>query len=306
VIIFNTKPTWIEKAKRPKWKSTKTFKRTEALTKTMSNAVRLDFHRGIMKFKKRINPESIYQAWLSKDYSKLYAVVPWQQLPDDMDQYAKSIGRVIKTSSDFAIDTLPPPISKDLRFDMKNPKLRSYVDNSVGGLVVDITKDTQDLIARTISRSFDNALTPRKVAELIKPSIGLYPGQVTALQNYRAGLEKQGVAPRRLEAQVSAYEDRLLDARALMIGRTETRDAFNQGQLSVWNTAADQGLIDRQTTMKQWITDGNPCPLCIDLEEQGPIPFDENWESEEEDVDAPPLHPNCYCDIELVFSTKEE
>jgi hypothetical protein len=41
--------------------------------------------------------------------------------------------------------------------------------------------------------------------------------------------------------------------------------------------------------MIAWVTDGNPCQLCIDNESNGPYA--------PQDVPAFPGHPNCKCDL---------
>lgn len=309
---------WVEKAKapkRPKWKVTRTKNRLERLARAMAGSVRLDLLRGLKKFKSKIHPDEIYQAWMSKDWNAVFQAVPWASLPVDLAGFATHIGGSLDKSSAMSIKALPEPAQKGLRFDLKNPRIRDYVNNRTGALVVGIENDTRNLIQNAIARHFEEAMSPRRVSEIIKPSIGLYPAQTRALQNYRMGLEKEGTKPARLEALSDAYHDRLLDARAMMIARTETKFALNEGQMAVWNQAADQGLIDRGTVKKQWILDGDPCEVCqavLEEDDEGAIPLDELFvldfggKTGEVSVQGPPGHPNCMCSLELIYPEAPE
>jgi hypothetical protein len=50
--------------------------------------------------------------------------------------------------------------------------------------------------------------------------------------------------------------------------------------------------------VKQWVTDGDPCELCQENEDRGPIPDDDVFESVDGEVDGPPAHPHCECTLE--------
>lgn len=309
MIIFRTpQPSLVivRKARRKKWKATRTYARLNALTNAMGKAVKVDFVKGITKFKSRLDPADVYRAWLSRDYSKVYETIPWEKLREDMAPMTDSVQAMLESSSDKVVNALPTPVRQNLRWDMKNPAVRDYVGNRTGELVTGIEENTKGIIASAIARSFDDALTPRRVASIIRPSIGLYPGQTNALANFRLGLEKQGVSETKVEDLSGKYEKRLLDYRATMVARTESSFARNQGQLSVWRAATDQGLLDKATAQKVWITDGDPCPECVDIEDQGPIDLDDSWDSDEGPIDAPPLHPNCFCGMELNFGDSQE
>ena len=298
----------IAKAKKPRkpWKTTRTYSRLNALARTMEKPVRINFVKGITAFKKKVDLQVVYEAWLSKDYAKLYATIPWQDLPKEMDGYGDALGDVIEGVGLETITLLPAPVKDELRWDTSNPRIRDYITNRTGVLIQDITSDTQAFIAKTISKSFDQALTPRRVADLIRPQIGLGTRLGQAHSNYVDGLRAQNVSESRIVKLSDAYEEKLLDYRATMIARTETSFARNQGQLSVWQTAADQDLIDRRTALKQWIVDGDPCPECLDLEDQGPIGLEEMWDSDDGPLAAPPAHPNCLCGMEMNFEGGDE
>lgn len=305
--IYN-QPVLIQKVRKPRkpWKKTRTYSRLNKLTHSMSGAVRINFKDGITRFSNRVKPDEIYDAWLSRNYAKMYETIPWDKLPGDLSGYGDSIGSVLEGNGLETIKLLPQIAQKNLRWNMSNPRIRSYVDNRVGSLVTNITQETQSFIASTIARSYDTGLTARRVASMIKPAIGLGNRLGIAHANYVEGLRQQGLSDNKIQTLGDRYEDKLLDYRSFMIARTESSYARNQGQLSVWKAAADQDLIDRQTAKKEWIVDGNPCAECLDIEDQGPIGLEESWDSDDGPIDAPPAHPNCMCGMDMTFEEATE
>ncbi len=77
------------------------------------------------------------------------------------------------------------------------------------------------------------------------------------------------------------------EARAARAAEYEMSQAFYQGV-----DAASAG----SSLLKEWITADNPCDICIDNEDEGPIPVDEQFES---GSDWPPEHVSCQCVIQL-------
>jgi hypothetical protein len=90
------------------------------------------------------------------------------------------------------------------------------------------------------------------------------------------------------------------DARAEMIARTEINMAQNQGVLEAGRQARAAGL----PVQKIWVLGDNPCPQCEDAAAEGAIDLDDNFGDEA--GDAPPLHPNCECNLDLFVADEEE
>lgn len=304
MLIFLSGKELVLKAKRPKWKVTRTKPRMEKLVDTMSGGVRVSLIHGIRAFKKRINPEQIYQAWLSKDYTGLFKNVPWEKLPEDVAPAFEKVKRASSRASYLSLNALPGEVKAKFRYDLSNPRLERYINTRTGNLIVDIQSGTQKVVQQAVARSFAEALSPRQVADIIYDSIGLLPRHEIAVRNYADGLREKGYTLQNIQKLSEGYANRLLDYRANMIARTETHAASNFGQISVWNEAARQGYIDRNSARKVWHVDGNPCPECQDLDGTS-VGLDEVFVSESDAVDGPPLHPQCECDIELIFETGE-
>jgi len=90
------------------------------------------------------------------------------------------------------------------------------------------------------------------------------------------------------------------DDRAEMIARTEMNMAQSQGVLEAGRQAAAEGLA----VQKVWTLGPNPCPLCEDAAAEGVIDLDDDFGSDA--GDAPPLHPNCECSLDLFVEEETE
>jgi hypothetical protein len=104
-----------------------------------------------------------------------------------------------------------------------------------------------------------------------------------------------------LHWDVDKLADRLEDTgvfssdRAEMIARTEVSFAQNAGVLEAARQARDATGVKLQ---KVWTLGGdNPCPLCEDAAAEGAVDLEDDFG---EAGDAPPLHPNCECELELI------
>lgn len=79
--------------------------------------------------------------------------------------------------------------------------------------------------------------------------------------------------------------DGISSVRAFMIANTETANAFG--------TANQDFMSENDIPQKEWVTAGdNPCPVCQDNEDAGPINVDEDFPSGDSNE---PAHPSCEC-----------
>jgi len=88
--------------------------------------------------------------------------------------------------------------------------------------------------------------------------------------------------------------------RAMMIARTEISFAQNAGVLQAGREARAASGVDIR---KVWTVGPDPCPLCQDAEAEGVIDLEEDFT--DESGDAPPLHPNCMCTLDLFVPEDE-
>ena len=296
---------WVQKASPKKRrvrreKVTVTYRRLSQLGKQMGAAINVDLVRGIQAFKKRVPRDVLAEAFKSGDYLAALRVVPWEKLPEDLQLVFSQLFNTVDKASAIQIEKLPPNINERLRFDTANPTIRNFLGRRTAELVTNIEEDTRANIRDVIASSFTQAQTPRQLADRIKGSIGLLPAHEQALANYKRGLEEDGRSAKDVERLGDKYEARLLDYRAKMIARTETRAAIVSGQLSVWREGRKQGLIEH--ARKEWVVDGAPCDICEPMDEVT-VDLDEPFIVDGEEVDGPPEpHPSCQCGLELHFA----
>lgn len=292
----------VNKAAKPRqaWSKTRTPKRLEALQERMGSAIQLNLIDGIQAFKRKINPEAIYHAWITRDYDKLMSAMPWDTFGENAAPFGQAIGEGMVGSGLFSLTALPPNIRPEMRMDISNPNLQDYIANRSGDLVVNVKEDTLATIKDMTSRRFSNRLSPRVIADQVKETVGLYPRLANAVFNYQEQLLDQGYSLDHVQDLVTDYYNRLLDYRATTIARTETQRASHRAQLFVWKDAASRGLIDRAVAKKVWVVDGSPCEICAPMEGVA-VGLDEEWELEDgESVEVPAdSHPNCLCNMSL-------
>lgn len=296
----------VAKARRPKWKVTRTKARLMSLQHAMKSSVKVSFIDGIDKFKSRVNPEDVYQAWLSGHYDRIRQAVPFATMGDDMSSLDDAVSGGYIGFGNLGIKTLPAPVVNSLRYDVQNPRIDRFISVRTAELVTRIEKDTERVIQDAVRRSFTQALDPRRVADRIVGSIGLVPRDASAVQNMEAMLVQEGLSPERVSELTSAYEDRLLNSRALSIARTETAFAQNYGQLYVWQDAQSQGLLSRDSR-KVWNTSDDPCAeVCAPMDGVD-VGMAEAWTLSNGDiVDVPnEAHPNCECYMTIDLGSTE-
>ena len=298
-------------AGRPRRSVTKTYTQLTRLSNRMGNAVSVNLVNGITTFKKRIPVGQLLHAWQTGDYGKVMGTIPWDKLPDDLQGGLDTIGNTVWAAGNFQLNSLPPNINKNLRFDITNPHIKGFIRNRTGELVRRIQADAQKTIQDAVARTFTETLTPRQVASQIKSSIGLLPAHERALANYRQGLQAGGMNGAQVEKLSDKYEDKLLTFRTNMIAQTETRLATNQGQLTVWQEGVRQGYIDKGTAKKEWVVDGDPCETCEPMDGVR-VGIDEPWQLEYPNGDTKfvyiptEAHPFCMCGMELHFDDTEK
>lgn len=113
-------------------------------------------------------------------------------------------------------------------------------------------------------------------------------------QGLEEGLDAAALADR-IEADASGLFD---TARAETIARTELAFARGAGALLGYRIAGEMGIA----VLKTWEVDGDPCLVCIENNEAGPIALDDPFPSGDL---ATPAHPNCQCHLGAVLAATE-
>lgn len=229
---------------------------------------------------------AVMEAIGKRDFVALMTAIPWTSLNGNLNPVKGVVLDVIRHEADRLA-------SKDaVSFDITNPRVYEWIDDHGTKLVKEVTENTKEAIKKAVTYAYDKGKGPRVIADEIISHIGLLPNQVAAAENYRADLEKQGMAPAKIDKTVQLYEYRLLQYRANTIARTETINAAAAGQQFYWDSAVKDGLLDKAAFVVEWSTAVNDaCSKCIDMD--GMIREIDGVYSN--GVERPTRHPNCRC-----------
>ena len=189
-------------------------------------------------------------------------------------------------------------------FNVTDPRAASWAAARSGELVVQVSDSIRSEIRSLITNSFVNQIDPREIARQLSQTVGLHDRWAQAVtktydRNFNDFLT-QGYSPSdAMDAAnrvAETYRGRLLRSRGEMIARTEVMTAANQGRAISWEQAADSGLINRATSEKEWIAEGDACPDCESLDGEMVL-LDDDFSNGES---MPPDHPSCRCTAVLV------
>jgi hypothetical protein len=184
---------------------------------------------------------------------------------------------------------------KQFDFDSTMTRVKAWVDNEGGSLIVDLTtaqmNSTHALLQNQIAMQ---VTSPYVLQQRIKPMVGLTQKETMAVSRFMAALTEEGVSADIINRQVARYAAFLHKNRALRIARTEISNSYNFGQMNAMRQATAEGWIPG-TPEKAWMAGGiNPCDICLDNEAAGYIGLDAAFPSGD---DHPTTHPNDECAV---------
>jgi hypothetical protein len=299
----------VKKASKLRPRSTKVNEILLRQNRRNSKLFAIDLVGAVERFKKLVPTEGIQGLIIRSDFQKIMSLIPWESLAtllepcfERLDDSVNQNGKVVTSHLEMQIPNrvakaaLPPPKNPLLRYDTKNPRISNFIRRRSGELITTFESGIHRVVANMVTESMQHALDPKKSAEMIVGSIGLNDRQAAALKRYTDSLNEQDITPARASILSAQYEDRLLDSRAMTIARTEIAFSNNYGQLYVWQDAANEDLIDRHTARKVWQVDGEPCPICIEMDQKSVLLYG-SWTLPNGDVVEVPneAHPNCEC-----------
>lgn len=117
------------------------------------------------------------------------------------------------------------------------------------------------------------------------------------MRDLTATAVEEGLSPQEF---ASSIEDSFAFSaeRSTMIARTELAFAQVQGNLSGYKAS---GVVEK----KQWLASDAACDIC-EAADGTEVALDDTFTIDGEDVDGPPVHPNCRCDVIPVLSEGDE
>ena len=75
-------------------------------------------------------------------------------------------------------------------------------------------------------------------------------------------------------------------------------EALNGLAMAIREAKAKRAYYYETVNVKRWVPDADACEICEDNADLGWIDDDAVFEGVFDDVDEPPAHPHCGCDLE--------
>ena len=202
-------------------------------------------------------------------------------------------------------------------FDLTDKMALSWARERSAGLVKEISEATRQAIRELIAAGIEEGIPPRQLASEIRAIVGLRSDQVRAVDNLRARLATaepgstiqagsvsikvpaKGLTIDQIEAHAAKYASRLRSQRALLIARTETIDAANQGQRLFWEQNKAAGFLP-VSSKRVWIVtpdDRLDPKICAPMAGQIAGLEEAFVTGAGQYVQSPPAHPACRCAV---------
>jgi len=197
-----------------------------------------------------------------------------------------------------------------LDFALDNPAVLRWISGNADDFLIGFQGETRKAVTSIVRQGFIEGVAPKPMARQIRRVIGLSDRDSGAVDRFWRKLIDDTDDIPFADRQADRMRNRLLRNRAESVARTETIRAANQGQLLAWEQAADDNLIDPDTTRRVWIAteDDRLCPICAVLDGQE-IGFTESFDASREATEfkieaAPPVAGTPQKDISVV-TTRE-
>lgn len=211
------------------------------------------------------------------------------------------------------IESVGPGVSQEaIIAALIDPKFVRQLNEIMRPILRAAVEDGARAGAAQIGVEFDAALSPKVTEALARRIVQLRASlnQTTlsrATQVVREGLEA-GKSTHEIAADIRAVDPAIDKARAETIARTESARAYTAGTEAAWQ---ESGVV----TGKQWLLAPDPCEFCEkaaaqwgDKAQTLGAPFyakgtvltgadGSTMTLDYEDIDGPPLHPQCRCSM---------
>lgn len=241
--------------------------------------------------------------WRKISYDELEAAIAAGKLDELINWQSRYAAVVNENFSPLWLAAIQTAASKATRgritIDDSDFRVKDFLRTRGAELVTLLSDESKRALAAIILHGQANMIPPKKIAQQIRPLIGLNARQAQANVNYRDRIfnrfVEQGLsattANQRADKAALKYASKQHRQRAETIVHTELARAYNQGTHEGILAAQRAGLMGRCEMV--WSTAGTNrvCGRCLSLKDTVVGHTDESG------VTLPPLHPRCRCTI---------
>ena len=189
-------------------------------------------------------------------------------------------------------------------FSMLEGRIKQWVEQRGGELVTGLTaRQMQALRSVLTYHTVTAPMAEKELMKLLRPLVGLTPGQAEAVRKQREALIESGLKVSKVERIVQRTAARYRTIRAKRIARTELAFAHNKGTQAAVEDVAASGAFDGPVE-KVWVTqeDERVCVVCGPLDGVT-VGLSGEFEVPRRgmaNVEVPPAHPSCRCLLKYV------
>ena len=191
-------------------------------------------------------------------------------------------------------------------FDRVDPFVVQAIRESAATAVTEIDTATRAALQGILERGSAAGTPLGTQVKEISALVGLTERQALSVQNYRAMLHDEAVAPTRIDTQIGERIAQLKTQRAETIARHEAMRAANRGRQAAWGQAVRAGLLKPDEWLRFLIVtdDDRLCELCRDAEDQNSagVGLEEPFETLDGFQYMPPFHVTCLTGDALITS----
>jgi hypothetical protein len=253
------------------------------------------FLRAVAKVQGEISVAALERALRLHDYERVLRETNWEAIVNT--ELTPEATKILRDILEAAGDATLIPSEPGISFDIVNPRVYDWIRTETGNLITVINRDTLQAVREVIRRAFIDGSGPKVIAENIRDWIGLNARQAAALDKFRKDLIAKATAQTQIDKLVERYFQKLLKARATMIGRTEALKAANEGYREQIRQAVQDGLLDPLKWEMKWLVtpDDILCEKCLTMKDARRPLVGVYVTGEYSGTVGPPGHPNCRC-----------
>jgi hypothetical protein len=276
----------------------------QRIARRMQPEMRKAFLFAVEKARRSMSIEVIAAALEARNSNAVLDKVPLAQFEKEFGEKGEKIlKQTLKLAGDHAAKLLAKELALPVSFDLTNIRAVQWIRRNGAEMVTNVSNQTRAAIVAAIERAIIEGRPPAQAArDLVKLNFGLNKQQEKALANFHAHLVEEGAS--NIEDRVAKYAKALERKRSLMIARTQTLNASNGGQQTLWLEAKDAGFLDPNSVLRQWlVTDDDRLDvnICEPMDGQE-VGLEEPFETGDgRSVMHPSAHPDCRCSMRLRF-----
>jgi len=276
----------------------------QRIARRMQPEMRKAFLFAVTKAKSKMSVQEITAAFETRSASIVLSKVPMGEFEVQFGEKGdKVLKQTLKLAGDHAAKLLSKNLGLPVSFDLTNIRAVAWIRRNGAEMVTNVTDQTRAAIVQAIERAIIEGRAPAQAArDLVRLQVGLNKQQEKALAAFQAKLIEDDASD--IEKRVAKYAKALERQRSLSIARTETLNASNGGQQTLWLEAKDAGYLDPNKTEREWLVtdddrlDVNVCEP-MDGQKRGlEEPF---ITGDGRSIMHPAAHPSCRCSMRLRF-----